>query len=93
MTAQGDIARVSRGELGQENTAHAAIGVGYAQHELSAQVVASRLLARYPHVREYLRQRASQVHGQEYPDVDEALRALRWMRTTAAWVQRMQREC
>ena len=68
----------------------AAQRAGYAQHDLSAQVVASRLLSRYPHVREYLRQRASDVHGQAYLDADESLRALRLLRESAAWVRRMQ---
>jgi phage terminase small subunit len=71
----------------------AAQQAGYAQHDRSAQVVACRLLARYPHVREYLRQRASKVHGQAYQDAADALKAVRLMSESAAWMQRMQREC
>jgi phage terminase small subunit len=68
----------------------AAQRAGYAQHHLSAQVVACRLLSRYPHVREYLRERASEVHGRSYMDADEALRAMRLMRESAVWVQKIE---
>jgi phage terminase small subunit len=69
----------------------AAQRAGYAQHHLSAQVVACRLLSWYPHVREYLRQRASEVHGKEYLDADEVLKALRWIRESA-WVLHKNRQ-
>jgi phage terminase small subunit len=68
----------------------AAQQAGYAQNYLSAQVVACRLISRYPRVREYLRQRSSEVHGRDYRDADEALRPVRVIRESISWMQKIE---